>query len=117
MKSAISQHMKITFRELHMLARAGARALDSDGRGKPEASLTEQQLEIIIALANGESATLTAKRLRVSPNMVRTHRRIAFARLGAHNAGQAVARAMSAGLITSAHLIPWNSVETNGRTL
>ncbi|MEU2874449.1 LuxR C-terminal-related transcriptional regulator [Streptomyces olivoreticuli] len=103
-KASEERQLLLSFRDVNLLARAGAMALSRTDYKKPMVHLTEQQLEILIAIANGESVPMTARRLRVSPNTIRTHRRMAYHQLGVHNAGHAVAVAMAVGLITPAHL-------------
>jgi DNA-binding NarL/FixJ family response regulator len=64
-------------------------------RGK----ITRRQREILQLLANGESATVTARRLDLSEETVKTHTKNAVARLGARNRTHAVAIALRECLI------------------
>ena len=64
-------------------------------RGK----LTRRQREILQLLANGESTTVAARELDLSEETVKTHIKIALARLGARNRTHAVAIALREFLI------------------
>jgi DNA-binding NarL/FixJ family response regulator len=64
-------------------------------RGK----LTQRQRQILQLLANGESTTFAARELDLSEETVKTHTKLAFARLGARNRTHAVAIAVRECLI------------------
>ena len=67
--------------------------------------LTVQQLRVVIGLARGETVIETARRLALSPDTVRTHRRRLFRRLRVHNGAHAVAIAFANGWITRHDLV------------
>jgi DNA-binding NarL/FixJ family response regulator len=64
-------------------------------RGK----LTRRQRQILQLLADGESATVAARELDLSEETVKTHTKLALARLGARNRTHAVAIALRESLI------------------
>jgi DNA-binding NarL/FixJ family response regulator len=64
-------------------------------RGK----LTRRQRQILQLLANGESTTVAARELDLSEETVKTHIKIALARLGAKNRTHAVAIALRKCLV------------------
>lgn len=68
--------------------------------------LTQQQREVLIGAARGETAADTGRRLGRSEDTIKSHRAIAYKRLGANGATQAVALAMAAGLIRFEHVAP-----------
>ena len=55
--------------------------------------LTDRELEVLVALAEGRSASDTATALGISPNTVRTHVTNLLRKLGAHSRLEAVAMA------------------------
>jgi DNA-binding CsgD family transcriptional regulator len=63
----------------------------------PPCPLTDRQLEVVIAAANGEHPKVTARRLGISHTTVHTRREHAYARLGARTAAEAVAVCMAYG--------------------
>ncbi len=65
-------------------------------RGK----LTRRQREILQLLADGESTTVAARELDLSEETVKTHMKLAMARLEARNRSHAVAIALRESLIT-----------------
>ena len=68
--------------------------------------LSNQQTGMLVALAMGESTDATARRMCLSPWTVKTHRRKAYAKLGATTGAQAVATAMSLGLLRPGQVNP-----------
>ncbi len=64
-------------------------------RAKP--LLTPRQHQILTRVAEGETNTVIARRLGISPDTLRTHLRQAMRRVGARNRAQAVAIAFRAG--------------------
>lgn len=72
-------------------------------RGRPEAplSLTVRELQILEAIADGESVKQTAGRLGVSPRTIDNTQRVMFLKLGVRNRAHAVARAHELGLLDS----------------
>lgn len=99
---AEERDLAITVADVTALAEAvlGA-ALDATYPASP-VQLTNQQTSVLVGLAHGESPEDTARRLCVSSSTVRTHRRAAYKRLGARTAGQAIALAMTYGLLRPA---------------
>lgn len=63
--------------------------------------LTPRLVDVLQALAAGETLGETAARLRLSEDTVKTHRRRLYARLGARTGAHAVAIASGRGLLTS----------------
>ncbi|MFJ8863653.1 response regulator transcription factor [Streptomyces sp. NPDC102451] len=61
--------------------------------------LTNQQLGVLIGLALGDSVKATARRMCITPGTVKTHLRRLYRVLGVHTGAQAVAVAMSYGLL------------------
>lgn len=80
--------------ERDRLAGALNKLLDESTRPQepsdPRCPLTGRHLQILTGAANGESAAVTAHRLRVGTDTVRSHRETIFRRLGVHNVTQAV---------------------------
>lgn len=66
-------------------------------------ALTPAQLRHLEALARGDSAPETARRLYVSVDTVKTHRRRLYASLNARNGAHAVAIGYELGLIDGLH--------------
>lgn len=65
----------------------------------PDIKLSNQQHAVLVGLASGEDAQATADRIGRSLDTVKTHRRTLYAELGAKTGAQAVAIAMSLGLL------------------
>ncbi|THA78383.1 LuxR family transcriptional regulator [Streptomyces sp. A0642] len=61
--------------------------------------LTNQQTGVLVGLALGDSVKVTARRMCLSVHTVKTHRRQLYKALGARTAPEAVAIAMSLGLL------------------
>lgn len=61
--------------------------------------LSPREIEVLAALAQGESNKEIARRLGVSPNTVKTHLSRLFAKLDAGNRTAAIARARQLGLL------------------
>ena len=68
-------------------------------KGKPDPRLTDRQLEILRALAEGKSTRQIASELVISSTTVRNHIANVMAVLGVHTRLQAVVAASKAGLI------------------
>lgn len=66
----------------------------------PKPELTSRQREVLQLAANGLSNKQIARQLGITPRMVQAHSQEACARLGANNRTEAVARALTLGLIT-----------------
>ncbi|MFD7860942.1 response regulator transcription factor [Streptomyces sp. NPDC059783] len=69
-------------------------------------TLTNQQTGVLVGMALGETAPDTARRMCVSLYTVRTHRRLLYKRLGARTGAQAVAIAISLGLLRPTRPLP-----------
>jgi DNA-binding CsgD family transcriptional regulator len=61
--------------------------------------LTPMMFEVLLGVAEGESCEDTARRLYLSENTVKSHRRRIYKRLGATNAAHAVDIGYRAGLL------------------
>lgn len=76
------------------------------GERSPETSglelLTSREIDVLRCMVEGLGQADIARRLWVSPNTVRTHRRRALAKLGVHSSLAAVAAARRAGLTPAA---------------
>ncbi|MGB8651081.1 MAG: response regulator transcription factor [Mycobacteriales bacterium] len=64
----------------------------------PLEDLTARELDVLQCMVEGLGQEAIAKRLYVSPNTVRTHRRRTLAKLGVHSSLEAVAVARRAGM-------------------
>ncbi|MFC5724191.1 response regulator transcription factor [Streptomyces gamaensis] len=96
-RAAELRKLALSVSDLLYLSRACNSVFTEQSRALQAASLlTERQLEIVRAIAYGESVKATARRLQLSSNTIRTHRRNAYKRLGVHSAGQAVSVVMAA---------------------
>lgn len=73
-------------------------ALYSYGQA-PRVHLTQQQLEILAGLADGETNEATARRLCLSPDTIKSHKRRLYKRLGVGSAAKAVAVAYREGIL------------------
>lgn len=80
-------------RALRRLAAGGAASLPSS------TGLSARQHEILLLLASGYNATEIAELLGISPGTVESHKRQLYAKLGVDSALQAVARAVSFGIV------------------
>jgi len=72
-----------------------------DKKSSPEkTTLTERELEILTSLAEGNSYKLTADKLFISIDTVRTYIRSIYKKLHVHSQSGAVAKAIKQGLIS-----------------
>lgn len=112
---AEERDLPITVADVAALADAVHGAALDAMRPESPVTLTNQQVSVLAGLARGDAPTDTARRMCISSNTVRTHRQAAYKRLGARTAGQAIALAMSYGLIRPAapHSLPG---QRSGRT-
>jgi two-component system nitrate/nitrite response regulator NarL len=81
----------------------------SNGKAKPETSLSPREREILILLAEGKTQLQIAATLVISPKTVATHIQHLLSKLGVHSRAQAVALAFQLGLVysdVSAHTLP-----------
>jgi DNA-binding NarL/FixJ family response regulator len=65
----------------------------------PDEPLTDREIEVLRALADGLTKSGIADRLFLSPHTVDSHLRSVYAKLHARNAAEATARAIRSGLI------------------
>jgi two-component system NarL family response regulator len=65
--------------------------------GRP---LSERELEVLHAAANGETMEETAARLWLSLETIKSHRRNVIAKLGARNLSHAIALSLRSGLMS-----------------
>jgi DNA-binding NarL/FixJ family response regulator len=71
-----------------------------DGRQRPDGvALTEPDITILSMMSSGYSASAMARQLNISPRTVENHKRRLYLKLNVRNAGHAVARAASLGLV------------------
>lgn len=105
---AEERDLPITVADVAALANAVHSAVLDTLHPESPVTLTGQQVSVLTGLARGDAPADTARRMCISSNTVRTHRQAAYKRLGARTAGQAVALAMSYGLIRPAapHSLP-----------
>ncbi|MEV5140314.1 LuxR C-terminal-related transcriptional regulator [Streptomyces syringium] len=116
-KAADRLELPITVTDVRHLATATVMAL-ADGERPLRAAgvLTNRQLSVLLAMANGLSLDEVAQQLGLSPNTVRTHRAIVFRRLRVHSAAAAVAVAMATGLIRPSQIdLPSGAVADDTR--
>lgn len=66
--------------------------------------LSPRQREILVLMARGLTYREIARSLGVSPGTVRSHKQDIFAKLGAVNAPNAIARAISTGQVAPEEL-------------
>lgn len=66
---------------------------------RPEATLTDQERELLRLLAEGHSYAAAAERMGISINTVRDHVRSLYEKLHVHSKSQAVSTALRRGLI------------------
>lgn len=71
----------------------------SGGDDPPVPELTTRELEVLLALSDGLTNRLIARRLGVAEKTIETHKSKLFAKLGARNQAQAVQLAASRGLV------------------
>lgn len=62
-------------------------------------TLTEREVDVLRQLVADRSRGEVARRLRISPNTVKTHLRSAFRKLGVESRAEAIARAQEMGLL------------------
>jgi DNA-binding NarL/FixJ family response regulator len=62
--------------------------------------LSRRELDVLEALAYGQSTLDVARRLRISNNTVRNHLARAMLKLGVHNRTSAVSEAIHRGLVS-----------------
>jgi DNA-binding NarL/FixJ family response regulator len=71
-----------------------------EGRQRPDGvALTEPDITILSMMSSGYSASAMARMLHISPRTVENHKRRLYLKLNVRNAGHAVARAASLGLV------------------
>jgi DNA-binding NarL/FixJ family response regulator len=93
--------LRVAAGELLLPASLAPLLLRRSGQAAPvrAGSLSGRELDVIEALAAGESTTIAAQRLCMSPNTLRNHLARAMAKLGAHDRLGAVSQATRLGLI------------------
>lgn len=96
---AEERDLSITVADVAALANAALVARLTNRRTASQVQLSDQQTAVMTGLVLGEQAPATARRLCLSTDTVKTHRRLAYKKLGAKSAAQAVAIAMSLGLL------------------
>lgn len=101
--------LNLTISEIQQLAHAVA-AKAQQQRTCVETDLPPRLLDMLQAMAAGETRGETATRLHLTEDTVRSHRRRLFQRLGARTSAQAVAIGFRLGLVGSA------GVQAGGRS-
>ncbi|MEV7712322.1 LuxR C-terminal-related transcriptional regulator [Streptomyces sp. NPDC088270] len=96
---ADDRDLAVTVADVDALTAAVIQTLHADPTGPAPAKLTDQQTGVLVGLALGDSITDTARRMCVSSFTVKTHRRLTYKKLGARTGAQAVAIALSCGLL------------------
>lgn len=96
---AEARNLTITVADVTALTTAAVTAAYVGGGRIAPVTLTDSQIGAMAALACGESTEQTAARMFLTASTVKTHRRLAYRKLGAHTAGHAVAVAISYGLL------------------
>ncbi|MEV3857783.1 LuxR C-terminal-related transcriptional regulator [Streptomyces sp. NPDC050095] len=81
---------------VHTLALYVAKHTTPMGPGKP---LTQRQYDVLLGILRGESNAQSGRRLCLSTDTVKTHRRRLYAVMGAKNAAHAVHIAYLRGLL------------------
>lgn len=94
------------------IARRLLRAPDHKGRGE----LSEREIEVLEALASGDTSKVAAGRLGMSHNTLRNHLSRAMLKLGVHDRLGAVTEAMRLGLIAPARPRVAPGTTLGGRT-
>jgi NarL family two-component system response regulator LiaR len=89
-----------------VLDRLRAEARSDGAYGGPLDALTDREREILAAMVDGHAPTAVARRLRVSPNTVRTHVSSIYEKLGVHSRLEAVALARQLGTAPAALAAP-----------
>ncbi|MFD6421738.1 response regulator transcription factor [Streptomyces sp. NPDC060198] len=96
---AEERDLQITTADVAVLVQAAVDARAKASAPRDAVRLSAQQVEVLIGLATAEPTDETARRLVVTASTVATHRRRAYRALGAVTSAQAVAIAMSLGLL------------------
>lgn len=100
---AEERDLAVTVTDIEVLAEAAvtvvvSRLIVGPPDGSP-VTLTNQQAGVLVGLALGDTVQATARRMCIAPFTVKSHRRAAYHALGAKSGSEAVAIAMSLGLI------------------
>lgn len=106
--------LNLTVSEIRHLAHEVA--VRAEQRGCVDTNLPPRLLDMLRAMAAGETRGETAKRLYLSEDTVRSHRRRLFQRLGARTSAQAVAIAFHRGLLGPAAAPARAGVVKGGRS-
>lgn len=85
--------------QLGRLANHVASAANNEAVAPMVGPLTPMQFEALLSIAAGETEPETARRLYLSPNTVKAHRRSLYRQLRANNAAHAVDIGYRAGLL------------------
>ncbi|MGW1182998.1 LuxR C-terminal-related transcriptional regulator [Streptomyces drozdowiczii] len=91
--------LPLTVADVTALAETVHEAVLDTMRAESPVELTNQQIGVLTGLAGGETPTETARRMCISSSTVKTHRKGAYKRLGAKTGCQAIALAMTYGLL------------------
>ncbi|MFJ2701848.1 response regulator transcription factor [Streptomyces sp. NPDC087428] len=96
---ADERELPLTVADVTALAESVHGAVLDAKRAQSPVQLTAQQISVLDGLARGDTPTDTARRMCISSNTVRTHRQAAYRRLKARSAGQAIALAITYGVL------------------
>lgn len=72
---------------------------DQTPRGRPEATLTERETDVLRAAASGSSNKAIADQLNLSPRTIQVHLRRVFRKLGVASRTEAVVNALQRGIL------------------
>lgn len=103
---AEERNLPITIADVSALTDAAVGAALATPTPDGSITLSNQQTGVLVALAMGETTDETARRMCLSAYTVKTHRRKAYRKLGATTGAQAVATAMSLGLLRPGQINP-----------
>lgn len=100
---ADTRELQLTMADVEGLSRAAVGAIVTREITVPASTLlvTPMMREVLYGIAIGETAKDTGRRLHVTENTVKTHRSKLFRRLQVKTSGQAVARGIALGIITT----------------
>lgn len=103
---AEERDLEITLADVNALAEAAAVAALSTPLPEAPIELSNQLNGVLAGIALGDTEEATARRMCLSPSTVKTHRRRLYRVLGARSAANAVAIAMSLGLLRPGRRVP-----------
>ncbi len=84
---------------MRLFARPESLEFDGNPQAKVQLKISEREMEVLRAIADGHSNKEIAARLFVSPNTVKTHISRLFEKLGANRRTEALRRARELGIV------------------